>query len=69
MSSQTIAMSDFEKTLTMWGLKAKLTLLKIYDVLMNDLIMLDLIGMLVPSKMYGMPRIFRYDLDWGRQVS
>lgn len=69
MSSQTIAMSNFEETLTMWDLEVKLTLLKICDVLINDSIMLDLIGMLVPSKMYGMLRTFRYDLDWGRRAS
>ena len=45
MSNQTIAISDFRETLTMWGLVAKLILLKMYNVLMNDSIMSGLMGM------------------------
>jgi len=62
-------MSDFREILTMWSLEAKLILSKMCDILMNDSIMSDLIGILVPSKTYGMPRILRYDLDWGKQAS
>ena len=45
MSNQTIAISDFRETLTMWGLVAKLILLKMCNVLMNDSIMSGLMGM------------------------
>ena len=45
MSNQTIAMSDFRETLTVWGLAEKLILLKMCDVLMNDSIMSGLMGM------------------------
>ena len=46
MSNQIIVMSDFGKTLAMQSLEVKLTLLKIYDILM---IKSDLIDILVSS--------------------
>ena len=49
MSSQIIAISDFRETLAMQSLEVKLTLLKMCNILMSDSIILDLIGMLVPS--------------------
>jgi len=44
-------MSDLEETLTMWGLEAILTLLKICEDLMKDSMISELTGMFVPSKM------------------
>ena len=46
-----------------------LTLLKMCNVLMNASIISEVVGTLVPSKIYRMLRILRYDFDWERQAS
>ena len=43
----------------MQSLEAMLILLKMYNVLMNTSIVLELIGMLIPSKILVMPRILK----------
>ena len=69
MLIQTMAISDSEETLTTWGLEVMLTLSKMCNVLMNASIISEVVGTLVPSKMYRMLRILRYDFDWERQAS
>ena len=49
ISIQTIAILDLEEILTTWGLEAIFILLKICDVLINNSMMLKLIGILVSS--------------------
>ena len=44
-------MSNLEETLTMQSLETILTLSKIYEDLMKDSMISELIGMFVPSKM------------------
>ena len=64
MSIQMTAMSDFGEALMMCGLEASVTLLNKWTLLMTSLIWVQVIEdpLLV---LYGIPRIFRYDLDWG----
>jgi len=58
------AMSDFGEALMMCGLEASVTLLNKWTLLMTSLIWVQVIEdpLLV---LYGISRIFRYDLDWG----
>ena len=69
MSIQTIAMSNFRETLHTHGLEAILMSLKMWEALIIFSIMLESIRVLVFSIRYGIPRILRYDLDWGRRAS
>ena len=65
MSIQITAMSDLGDALIIWGLDASMTSLNKWILLMTSLIWLWAIGVPLLVR-YGMPRIFRYDLDWGR---
>ena len=69
MSIQTIAMSDFGETLHTCGLEAILMSLKMWEALIIFSMTLESIRVLVFSMRYGIPRILRYNLDWGRWAS
>ena len=62
MSIQIIAISDLGDTLIIRGLDTNLTLLNRWILLMTSLIWLWTIGVPLLAR-YGIPRIFRYDLD------
>jgi len=62
MSIQIIAISDLGDTLIIRGLDTNLTLLNRWILLMTSLIWLWAIGVPLLAR-YGIPRIFRYDLD------
>jgi len=63
MSIQMIAMSDFGEALMTCRLEASVMSLNKWTLLMTFLIWVQVIEdpLLV---LYGIPRIFRYDLDW-----
>ena len=64
MSIQMTAMSDLGDALIMRGLDASVILLNRWIFLITSSIWLRAIGMPLLVR-NGMPRIFRYDLDWG----
>ena len=59
MSNQMIAMSDWRKTLMIWGFKVTTILLKIWLLLIISLTMSDKIEVLVFSNKKGIPIIFK----------
>jgi len=66
MSIRTIAIFDFRETLMMHGLDIMLMLSNMcvaFVTLMNISITSELISTLVPSMMYGIPRILKYDFN------
>ena len=65
ISSQMIAMSNFRKTLIILGLDIIAMLLKIWLFFMIVLTISAKIRVLVFLRKYGIPIIFKYDLDWG----
>ena len=67
MSSQIIAISDFEDTLIMWSLETIVILLNIWLLLMIDSTTWAKIGVLVFFNRQEILKIFRYDLDCSRQ--
>jgi len=64
MLIQMTAMSDLGDALIMRGLDANVTSLNRWTLLMTSSIWLQVIGVPLLVR-YCMPRIFRYDLDWG----
>jgi len=67
MSIQTTAISGLENALMILGFDTSTMLLKICVSLITSLIILKVIGRLVLLRVYGRPRIFKYNLDLGRQ--